>query len=599
MNRPFRLLVRHFLRRFLDNDLLSPNADSHANLALLLAFLVVPNLLGSMFLIFRYGNFWTTPCELMLLGLNDKLAFLSTSMILTGLVTVIEWDALGLDARDHAILKPLPIPARTLVGAKLAALGLFAAVIAILVNLVPTLFFPFIWLMTLPIGLTVAIRLVAVHALVSLGSAAFAFAVILTIRGLLVTTLPPRLFRAASTVVQFAAILALVSGFLLSPALYHNVDKKLASGSRLAFAAPPMWFLGAYERLTARAIIDDPGVVSGRYLRKWQDDEEAIARSKYLALEPAFGILAGRAATGLGAGVALALGLFAVGHFRRPVDVSTGGTAGRQSRWRRKLVAALAWPLAGRNPIARATFFFTLQTLARSARHRLYVAGYLAGGVAMIVASQDPRILRGGTGRIGQLTAPEPGLLALQLVLVFAVVVGMRVGFPIPAELPANWVFRVTESADFRPALAGARRAFRAVAVGFLALLVPLHAALWGWELAARHFLVGAMTSLVLVEALMVGFQKVPFTSAFVPGRSKLRYTWPLYLFLFWTFTYFVATIEFLTMRRARSFAVFILILAAVQAALGLERRRRLRGVTGQVFDEGEEPAVQTLGLMP
>ena len=599
MNGRFLLLVRHFLRRLLANDLVSPNADSHASLALVLAFLIVPNLLGSMLLVFRYGNTWITPCQKVLLGLDDKLAFLTTSMILIALATVVEWDALGLDSRDHAILGPLPIPTRTLVGAKLASLGVFVALLAALVNVIPTLFFPFLWLMTLPLDLTVGIWVVAVHALVSLASAVFAFATVLAIRGLLFTTLPPRLFRLASTTVQFVAILALVSGFLLSPGLYHDVGKRLASGSRLVHAAPPVWFLGLYERLTTRLVVDDPDVVSGRFLRRWQEDDEAAARRAYLALEPAFGVLGGRAALGLGTALVLALGLFSLSHFRRLLRPSGPGAAGSWLLSRRRIVAALASPLAGRHPIARATFFFTLLTLARSARHRLYVAAYLAGGIAIAVASQSAGIVRGGIGRSGQPAVPEPGLLALQLVLALAFLVGVRVGFPIPAELSGNWVFRMTEGADLRPAFAGVRRAFRAIAVGFLLLFVPLHAVLWGWNLAARHWLAGAAVALLLVETMTLGFHKVPYTSSYVPGKGNLRYTWPLYLFFFWMFTYLLATIEHVALPHPRGFTVFLLVLAALTAALAAERRRRLRRVTGQVFDEVEESALQTLGLTP
>lgn len=599
MNERFQLLVRHFLRRLAANDLVSPNADSHASLALVLAFLVVPNLLGSMLLVFRYGNTWITPCQAVLLGLDDKLAFLTTSMVLIALATVVEWDALSLDARDHAILGPLPIPTRTLVGAKLASLGVFVALLAALVNVIPTVFFPFLWLMALPVGLTVGVRVMAVHALVSLASAVCAFAAVLAIRGLLVTTLPPRLFRLASTAVQFVAILGLVTGFLLSPGLYHNVGKRLASGSRLVYAAPPVGFLGLYEHLATPLVVDHPNVVSGKSLRGWQEDDEAAARRAYLELEPAFGVLGGRAVLGLGTALALALGLFSLSHFRRLLKPSAAGAAGSWLQWRRRTVAALASPLAGRHPIARATFFFTLLTLARSASHRLYVAAYLAGGIAMAVATRNPAVVPGSAAQGGQLGVPEPGLLALQLVLALAFLVGVRVGFPIPAELTGNWVFRVTEGSDLRPAFAGARRAFRAIALGFLLLFVPLHAVLWGWSLAARHWLAGAAVALLLIEAMTLGFQKVPYTSSYVPGNGNLRYTWPLYLFLFWTSTYLLATIEHVALPHLRSFAVFLLVLATLTAALAAERRRRLRGLTGQVFDEVEERACQTLGLTP
>jgi hypothetical protein len=597
--RPFRLLVRHFLRRFLDNDLVSPTTDSHANVALFLALLIAPNLVGSVLLLLVYSNAWLTPSMRLFIGLGDKLAFLCTSMILTALVTVVEWDALWLDARDNAILRPLPIRARTLVGAKLAALGLFVATVAALLNAAPSLLFPLIWLYTTPVSLGIASKIVVVHALVSLGSAVFAFTAILAVRGLLVAALPPRACRVASSMVQFAAILLLVCAFLLSPALYHDAGRKIASGSRIVLAAPPTWFLGLYEHLTAQSMLNEPPVSSGRRLGEWWERQDQEARSTYVAIEPVLERLAARAMIGLGVLPALALGFFALAHLRRSPQLSPGAVTRGRPRWRRRIGAAIVRLFAGSRSTARATFVFTLLALVRSARHRLYVAGYLAGGIALVVVGQDPRVLRGAATTTTGLVVPEPALLALQLVLAFALIVGVRVGLPIPAELRANWIFRVTEPADVWPALAGASRAFRALVVGLLVLLVPWHVAVWGWRLAIQHFLIGSLIALVVVEGVLISFPNVPFTVPYVPGNSKLRYTWPVYLCLFWAFTSLVAFLEFHALRSTSGFTTFTACLVAVLVGLAWTRRRNLQQLPGLTFNEEEERAVQTLGLMP
>ena len=48
-------------------------------------------------------------------AIDNALLFVSVSMILLALVAVVAWDGLALDARDEAILGPLPIPRATIV----------------------------------------------------------------------------------------------------------------------------------------------------------------------------------------------------------------------------------------------------------------------------------------------------------------------------------------------------------------------------------------------------------------------------------------------------------------------------------------------------
>ena len=64
---------------------------------------------------------------------------MSASMLVMALAAVAEWDALVLDARDTAVLGPLPIPRAVIVRAKFAATALFASAVVLAWNLFPTL----------------------------------------------------------------------------------------------------------------------------------------------------------------------------------------------------------------------------------------------------------------------------------------------------------------------------------------------------------------------------------------------------------------------------------------------------------------------------
>ena len=66
----------------------------------------------------------------------------------------------------------------------------------------------------IPIGFMRALSVVAVHGLTSLAAAVFGFCAVLAVRSLLRLVCGPRLFRAASPIVQFVLALALVVAFL-------------------------------------------------------------------------------------------------------------------------------------------------------------------------------------------------------------------------------------------------------------------------------------------------------------------------------------------------------------------------------------------------
>src|SRR5436190_21201393 len=121
------LLVRHFLRRFLENDLISANADRREVISLSGGALVSFGLVFTFGLCFNYMmETHQTPGRTAVAALDDRFFFITASMLVMGLVAVLAWDALTLDARDVAVLGPLPVPFRDLVRAKLIAVAVFA-----------------------------------------------------------------------------------------------------------------------------------------------------------------------------------------------------------------------------------------------------------------------------------------------------------------------------------------------------------------------------------------------------------------------------------------------------------------------------------------
>ena len=107
---PRRLLTRHFLRRLIDDDLISPNADRHESLSMICAMLASLGLFVSVIISTRYlFNPYLTPGVASVSALFDHFLFTSAAMTATALVTLLAWDGLAVDARDASVLGAMPI----------------------------------------------------------------------------------------------------------------------------------------------------------------------------------------------------------------------------------------------------------------------------------------------------------------------------------------------------------------------------------------------------------------------------------------------------------------------------------------------------------
>jgi hypothetical protein len=580
-----RLLTAHFFRRFIDNDLVSPEGDGHENVAILFAFLIVVGMFVSMGLVLSYINPYVSPSQRLLVALDDKFLGLGCSMILVALATVLQWDALALDDRDRAILGPLPIEYRTLIAAKLAALGLFVVTLTAALNGVPSVIYPALLVGAIRVSVVKGLLLVLVHALTCTAATTFAFLSMVAVRELLRWLLGSRAFPRMSLLTQFVLVVGLIASLLVLPALASNVSARLATRTRV-YASPPMWFIGLYETLTAAvgAVPEAAGGPGPRAL--WTPASDAEAKRRYVAHQPLFRDLAGLAVGALAVVTIVGLGAYLVNSTAR----ATQGPAlprRRRGRVRRATFRLLAGAFL-RHPAARAGFSFTLQALSRSGRPRLYAAGGLAvGAVVAFVFMGSPS--DAGIARASGATTPR--LLAIQMVLPFFVIAALRAAFAVPVALRANWVFQSCWSGELRQYLTGVRRAIGFVIVPpILGALVPFHVMLWGPAVAVEHLAFGWLASLVLVDVSLIGFRKLPFTCGYTP-KGTLKFLWPLYLLAFFSCTLGFAALEGQAFQSDWGELALLGGLVALLAGGALCRwaPRRERSIA---FDDPQDPAV-------
>lgn len=506
---PHAVLTRHFLRTFLENDLISPDADRAQMLAVVGGGIVTLTLFMSLFSSFRYVGIPMTPGEAALSAFDDRFSYLALSMIITALVAASQWDSLTVDPRDTSILEPFPLRPATIRRAKMAAVGILGAAVAIGVNAAPSVIFPWLLVYHLPVTVGDMVTLNLAHALFSTGAAACAYLAVLALRELLAGLLGPRLFSQVSPWTQGALVVVLGSALLLLPPAGTRLQQGGLDGWRAY--APPAWFAGAYELAVGHIIAEAPrGVMTPRQRRT-----DAATTATYRAHRGDFEMLARRSALAF-AGVALAIGGMYVLNNRRLPPLAVSASGARRRRWR--VAGWIARTLLVRNPTSRAGFYFTLAAMWRSNTHRLTIACAAAAGIAMsLIALSGVDLEAARAGRV------PVRLIVMQPLLYGALLIAFRHAIRVPAELRANWGFQLAWRERDRAFLAGARRAaIIGLAVPALLLCVPLFTYVLGPARALAHAALGLAGAIVLLEALTVGYEKVPFTCTYLPdGRIK------------------------------------------------------------------------------
>jgi hypothetical protein len=474
--REIQVLVRHFFRRFFDNDTIQADGDTQTTVTRTLSILAAPGLMISFFTALGHSQ----PRGWGAVGLHYF--FVLFSFVVMGGVAIFEWEMLFPDRLDFLVLSPLPLKPRQMLVAKALALMGFFTLFLVSCNLFATLI--------LPQGNA---RQMFAHGVAVMSAGAFAALFFVALGSVMLCVLDASQFRIVSPLVQTLAVMALV---LLTAHLgqYSLLARPLGA----ARWVPSFWFLGVYERLM------------------------------YGDAAPAFAhVMSQYAVLGTAAVAAIVLLTYPLAWARAQKMAMEGATRKRRgsSRW-------LAWLIhkVVRLPGERAVFHFIGQTLRRNNRYQAYLAMYCGTGLALAAAFSIVIREKAGSVSVG---LSDAGLHAVMPMLVFWIVSGLRVAFAFPVNLQAGWIFLVT-GVRVSECAAAARRWVLSCALSVVAcVVIGLCAAHWDRRQVMVQAVCGVAISFLLIDAFFFSQWAVPFNRPRMPGRTSLPLMLTLYIGVF------------------------------------------------------------------
>ena len=552
-----RLLAQTFFGRLFESELMPQGLPQMQLLVWGLVFAGGPTLGLPLLLTKKYTRMYVTG-GLPLAMATDRVILYTLSMLSIGFVGLLIWDGIFPDKRDVRILGPLPVRMRTFVAARLIAIGRLFVLFGAAICIPQTVIFGLLtWSYGDPAGL---VRGLGGHFIAAAAACVFVFSTLVALQCLLLSTLGRRVAQRASVILQLTFAIALVQLLFFIPQIgevLRNRDHMLASASGGAVLLPGVWFLGLYEVLggfggpaassLARLAVMTPLIMLATAVLLYTASYKRLSR---LALE----------------GVAV-----------KPKT---------ERRPRRRAMAAESIPA---HAITVAVRDFTMRTLVRTRQHRMILALYTGIALAVVLSSLLSLVL----SRRGLSFKPSVPLLSIPLVLQFLPLLGIRMVAAIPAEPKANWLFRAAEPVERAHAIDGMRDAMnRAVVLPTTGVALLEGGLLWGIVPGICHALFCWALGRLLIEILLVGFFKIPFTCSYLPGRARIRTMWPFYLMAFTTYCYTLARVELALFRSPVRLLAFCAILLIARELVAYARRRALAGEAGLRFIEEDPDAL-------
>ena len=265
------------------------------------------------------------------------------------------------------------------------------------------------------------------------------------------------------------------------------------------------------------------------------------------------------------------------------------------------VVSQTYWPNAFSEyllPDSRAlgVFAFVGKSLARSRQHRLILM--TCAGIAMFFTFDGfVRTFLSNSATVSSTSGTREAALAVPMTFSLLLLAGFRYIFRLPVELRANWMFRITEPGYASEMLGGVERFlfyWGAIPIAiFAALIEVLSLGLSTGLIASVDCL---LISLILIEALLISFDRIPFTSSYVPGQRPFIESLLKYSVIATTYIWGSTKLISLSLEVRTSSIVLILLLTF---GWRQSRRARLRSRLKRhiEFSENIEPSVQFLGV--
>jgi hypothetical protein len=555
-------LVRHFLSELLANDLIGSDQVRRFVITVLAVVGCIGPLIVRLY-VPKYGYLQNLDTgDLYVAAVRaDRLFLISLSMLVAGLVTVIQWHGLFPSRLDYLALKPLPVRLYQVFVARFLSCFLIVSVVIADLNLATSVLFPFLtsgrWQSP-----SFGIRYMLAHASATFCAGLFAFFTICAVQGLLMS-IPPRVFERASVVIQALLATALVA---TAPYVLQIPDghELIAARPRWVTLFPPAWFLGLYETLL--------GARDSYFVRLRETAVMGLALTLFVALTAYF---------------------FCYRRHASRVLEQALPRSRRVSLLERFAAARLGIFL--KHVPERAAFVFALLTLRRSRRHKFVLGFSIAIALMFTLQTAGPNSVAhfrsGESWSAGELES----ILAIPLVMSAVLISALCYVFQLPSEVHAGWVFRIAESTGRRELLDSVEDLLiLSGVVPVLLLTAPILVLLLGWGLAIAHMALAGVLMLLLIEMRLYEWHKIPFTCSYVPGRRNLWQTMGSYLLLFAalipTITYFEA--------RLRPFVLLVSAAALGAVYFPLRSARLIRWrLVPLLFDELDEPLIAAVRL--
>ncbi len=549
---PFRLLLRMFQDRFFENDTVSPGSGFETNIYQVSGFLMAVGFFVAYFgmpafmeLSFQKIHNATIDWALR----NFRLFLPAFTFAVIGFATVFEWDTLFPDRRDFLIVSLFPIPLREIFAAKFGALGFFLAILLAGLNALPT-FAAVVFCLFKAGAWGFGIRLVTAQVAASAGAGAMAFLLVAAFQGVVINLTTPGFFRRISPWIQTAGMSLAVLAIFLFPIYLLLLKPAAEAREAWLWCFPPVWFTGFYDLLLPERA--DPLFVSLGY--------HAI---RMLLIVLLF--------------LCLTWTLGFHRHVRRTLEADDTFTR-RPARARLRFLAG--------SPQEWALFAFCRKTLARSIKHRLFLATWLSVGIAVSV------LVISGV-RQGRLEWSTDGMRPVPFLIAFFVISGFRTVFQFPADLACNWALQMSESRWSEIARRVARKTvFVSGLIPVLLVMAPLEIRIAGLGAGVMHLAFQFAVGALLIELMFWRFEKAPFTCSYFAGRVNLSLLAGLYFYGMTMYSFNLEELETALEHRAFPAIAFF---AAASAALATFWHRDPE--PSEVIFDASEPFIQTLDL--
>jgi hypothetical protein len=565
-----RLLVRHFLYQFVENDF-TPDSDRHQVLALAAAGVITVPLFVTVLMGWRYlmrplqAPGWTE-----ITMLDDQMLFCGTSMLVSAVIATLQWDALSLSRRDAMILGVLPIPRLEVIRAKVLSLVIFASTFVAALNVLPAILHPPLMVANLALNPVMLVPLIGARALSTCLAGAFGFTFIVALRELLYAVLRRRMFEQYSDGVRSLLLFVLLVFVALLPTRLAAGNGWILEPGGPLVQRPVSWFAASDATIVGSVLerLHQPDMPA------WRAKEEEQLRARYRHGVPRLHVLAGTGVVAVGSLLALAAGLYWWNARRLHLlpEEHSGAPIARLSR----AMAGMSRLLGG-SSAKRAGAAFLFRTAFDNPQHRLYLIISAAVSIALLNATAPTPV------------AGDPAMIrtyqvAAQALMLAALVAGFRAILRTSADERAGWTFAVGDTGNLPAYRAGVRLGVLTVSIAVIVVLIPMYARAWGIPLAIRHAVNGAALACVLVERACGGVDRPLIRT--IPPNDALNTVGVVFLSVLVMLAFVLAHIERAALATFSQTALFAgaLLVVAVYSRIRNARNHNLSSAA--LFDD-------------